>query len=70
MKAKKQSKKEEGKMPTHNDVPHIRPSKKTIEKLEEEDKLLWDKKRLEKNNKQFQDEANFLKRLMKKFRKI
>ncbi len=56
--------------PTHKDVPHIEPPGKAVEQLEERDKELWDMNRIKKEENQFQQEATFLKRLMRRFKRL
>ena len=48
----------------------IKPSSELVKNLEEEDEELLSKDELEDDNTAFQEEANFLKRLMKKFKKL
>ena len=51
-------------------VPHIEPPKGGIKRLKEEDKELWTKEKLKKDDQRFQKEASFLTRLLRRFKRL
>ncbi len=68
MKAKRNEKM--GKIPTRKDVPHIRPSKTAVKRLEEEDRALRVTKDIKKEDARFMQEARGLLRFLKRFKKL
>lgn len=51
-------------------MQHLRPPKEAVEKLKEQDKLLGDKKKLAKEGRNLEQEEHFLKRLLKRFKRL
>ena len=53
----------------HNARP-LRPAKEALEKLKEQDKLLGNKKKLATEEKNLEQDEYFLKKLLKRFKRL
>jgi len=57
-------------MPTREDVPRVRPSASMVEHLKEDDKELWTKADIKKEDERFGREAKGLLKFLKRFKKL
>ncbi len=57
-------------MPTRKDVPRVRPSASMVKHLQEDDKELWTKEDIKKEDERFGREAKGLMRFLKRFRRL